>query len=114
MCFLQIIYDLDQLPAEQHLPLKDTLVSAIRQAATGQRVVLRSLCLALADLLLQVPAWRNPVQSLIDTLGSDPALVPALLEFLAVLPEEYSTNSRVSVSVSGRPQRSLRPYAKRT
>lgn len=76
-------------------------MAAIRQAVTGPKAILTQLCLALADLLLQLPSWQNPVQEMVEVLGSDASTVPALLEFLLQLPEEYNSNSRITVTVSG-------------
>lgn len=40
------------------------------------------------------------VQNLIETLGRDPSSVPGLLQFLAVLPDDVNTNTRIPLSVS--------------
>lgn len=58
------------------------------------------LCLAISGLALQLPAWGNPVQDLIDSFGRNPALVPALLLFLTILPEELTGNSKIPITVS--------------
>ena len=34
-----------------------------------------------------------------DVFGANPATVPALLQFLTVLPEELMTNTRITVTV---------------
>ena len=96
----QIIYDLEQLPQEHRLPLKDTLVTALRNAsaptgASSSRAIVTQLCIAVADLLLQLPEWQNALQEMIDQLGSSPGTVAALLEFLSILPEEANTNRRI-------------------
>ena len=96
----QVTFDLNQVPAAHHLQLRDTLLTALRGCAQGPRTVITQLCLALAGLALQVPQWENVVQSMYDMFGRDPATVPVLLEFLTVLPEELSGNSKIPVSVS--------------
>ena len=58
------------------------------------------LCLAISGLALQVPAWENPVQDLVDSFGRNPATVPALLQFLTILPEELTSNTKIPVTVS--------------
>jgi transportin-3 len=58
------------------------------------------LSLALSGLALQLPNWDNPVQSMIDLFGRNPATVPILLQFLTVLPEELNGNPRIPVTVS--------------
>lgn len=57
------------------------------------------LCLAISGLALQVPAWERVVETLIDSFGRNPATVPTLLEFLTLLPEEVSGNTRIPISV---------------
>ncbi|KAL1709000.1 armadillo-type protein [Schizophyllum commune] len=45
-----------------------------------------------------MPSWENPIQSMADVFGANPATVPALLQFLTVLPEELMTNTRIPVT----------------
>lgn len=96
----QITYDLEQLPAEQLLPLRDSLLSALRSFAQGPRVILTQICIALADMALQLsPAqWNDPVASMIDQFGKEPQMAAALLEFLQVLAEEYNSNFKIKVA----------------
>jgi hypothetical protein len=39
------------------------------------------------------------VEGLIDTYGQNPSMVPALLQFLTVLPEELYSNTKIPVTV---------------
>lgn len=96
----QITYDLEQLPAEQLLPLRDSLLSALRTFANGPRVILTQICIALADIALQLtPAqWNDPVAAMIDQFGKEPHMAAALLEFLQVLAEEYNSNFKIKVA----------------
>jgi len=96
---LQITYDLDRLPEGQLIPLRDSLLAALRSFASGPKVVLTQLCIALADLALQIPnaLWANPTASMISQFGSDPAMAGALLEFLQVLAEEFTNNLKITV-----------------
>ena len=57
----------------------------------GPRSVLVQVCLALAGLALQLPEWQNPVGDIIQQFGTDAAKVPALLQFLTILPEEMAS-----------------------
>lgn len=57
------------------------------------------LCLALSGLALQFPAWENPIGDLINSFGRDPATVPALLQFLTLLPEEVNSNTKIPITV---------------
>ena len=50
---------------------------------------------------MQMNDWApTAVQQLIDRLGTVPASVPGLLQFLAVLPDDVNTNTRIPISVS--------------
>ena len=82
------------------LPLRDTLLSALREYHSGPRTIVVQLSLAIAGLALQLPAWENVVQNMIDSFGRNPATVPTLLEFLTILPEEVNSNTRIPISVS--------------
>jgi transportin-3 len=94
----KVTYDLNQVDPVNLLPLRDTLVSALQQHHTGPKTIIIQLCLALAGLALQLPQWENAVQSMINGFGQNPATVPALLEFLILLPEELNTNTRIPVT----------------
>ncbi|KAG8830659.1 Nuclear import receptor [Serendipita sp. 399] len=95
----KVVYDLNQLPPEQLPLLRDTLVSALQQFSAGPRNTLVQISLALSSLSMQMPEWApTAVQNLIETLGTTPEYVPGLLQFLAVLPDDVSTNTRIPVS----------------
>lgn len=95
----KVTFDLEQLPMEAQLQLRDTLLHALEQSASGPRVVQTQLCLALAALALQMPEahWSRVVPGMIEKFGQSPLTVGVLLEFLTVLPEEVSTNHRIPV-----------------
>lgn len=96
----QITYDLEQLPAAQLLPLRDSLLTALRNFANGPRVILTQLCIALADLALQLTndQWDDPTASMIEMFGKEPEMAAALLEFLQVQAEEFSSNFKIQVN----------------
>ena len=79
--------------------MRDRLLEAITRYNAGPRNILTQLCLAVSGLALQMPSWENPIQSMADVFGANPATVPALLQFLTVLPEELMTNTRITVTV---------------
>ena len=81
------------------LSLKDTLLTALHTYHAGHRTILVQLCLALSALALQLPAWEDPIQNMIDSFGRNPATVPALLQFLTVLPEELTSNTKIPITV---------------
>ena len=96
---LQIVYDLSQLPREQLPPLRDSILSSLPflsspHAPTGSRAVLLQVCLALADLAIQMPEWQDPTSQMIQSYGKDPGTVGVLLGFLKSLVEEGG-NSRI-------------------
>ncbi|GAA5892283.1 hypothetical protein JCM8208_001501 [Rhodotorula glutinis] len=95
----KITYDLHQLPDEHLLPLRDSLLTALRQFSSGPRVILTQICIALADLALQLSPqqWTDPVAAMIDQFGNEPAMAAALLEYLQVLAEEYNSNFKIQV-----------------
>ena len=100
----QILYDFEQLPHEQLLPLRDSLLTSLApltqpSAPSGSRAVLFQLCLALSDLGLQTPAWTNVVGDMIERFGKDASTVAILLGFLKAWVEEAG-NPRISIAVS--------------
>ncbi|PPQ73527.1 hypothetical protein CVT26_010338 [Gymnopilus dilepis] len=94
----KVTYDLNQMTPENVLALRDTLLGALETYHAGPRTIIVQLSLAIAGLALQLPSWENPVQSLIDSFGRNPAMVPTLLEFLTLLPEEINSNTRIPIS----------------
>lgn len=89
-----------QLPPQELVPLRDSLLAALRTAATqGPRVIVTQIAIALADLALQLTPeqWPDPTSYMIQLLGTQPAMAPALLEFLQVLAEEYNSNMKLVV-----------------
>ncbi|KAM0745613.1 ARM repeat-containing protein [Meredithblackwellia eburnea MCA 4105] len=97
----KVTYDLELLPPDHRLPLRDSLLNALKTfAPSGPKVVLTQVCLALADLALQLnpDEWKDPTSDLIDQLGKEPTMAGGLLEFLQVVTEEFSGNMRIKVN----------------
>ncbi|CAL1695258.1 unnamed protein product [Somion occarium] len=94
----KVIYDLHQVDAAHRFALRDTLLTALERFATGPKNIMVQLCLAIAGLALQLPTWENPVQDMIDSFGRNSATVPTLLQFLTLLPEELTSNTRIPVT----------------
>jgi transportin-3 len=82
------------------LALRDTLLAALDRFHLGPKNIIVQLSLAISGFALQVLQWENPVQTMIETFGRNPATVPALLQFLALLPEELYSNTRIPITVS--------------
>lgn len=81
-----------ELPQNAHISLRDSLLNHISQITEEtSSVIVTQLCLALADLALQMPSWKGAALDLINRL-SQSNLWP-LLEILTVLPEEYESRS---------------------
>lgn len=95
----QVTYDLNQVDRSNRLALRDTLVGALQRYNAGPRTILVQLCLAVSGLALQLTEWENPVQDMIDSFGRNPGTVPALLQFLTILPEELNTNTKIPITV---------------
>ncbi|XP_059471505.1 transportin-3 [Neocloeon triangulifer] len=82
----------NELPKESHESLRDSLMEHIGQVTDQTNVVIvTQLCLAMADLALQMNSWHNPIEDLIHKYSQ--TNVWPLLEILTVLPEEV--NSRL-------------------
>lgn len=96
----KITFDLEQVPSQQRIALRDTLLTALLSYASGPRVIQTQLSLALSGLALQLDEseWPTVVPEMIERFGSSPETVPILLEFLIVLPEEVIGNNRIPVS----------------
>ncbi|XP_041913781.1 importin-13 [Alosa sapidissima] len=93
------------LPTEQHVSLRTQLIAQVGHFASGPKMVLTRLCVALASLVLHTmpDSWPTALPDLLQafqtgqgiTTGADGrARCLAMLELLAVLPEEFQ-NSRV-------------------
>lgn len=81
-----------ELPADVHESLRNSLLEHLSQVNEGtSSVIVTQLCVALADLALQMPSWSKPVLDLI-TKFSNTNIFP-LLEVLTVLPEELDSRS---------------------
>ena len=93
----KVTFDLEQLPPETLVQLRDTLLHALDLYTSGPRVVQTQLCLALAALALQMPEarWGAVIPGMVERFGGTPATVGTLLEFLTVLPEEVTNNHRI-------------------
>ncbi|KAL3266215.1 hypothetical protein HHI36_010397 [Cryptolaemus montrouzieri] len=76
-----------ELPQEAHSSLRDSLVEHISQInESTSAVIVTQLCLALADLALQMTSWKRAPLDLINKFSQ--TNVWPLLEILTVLPEE--------------------------
>ena len=90
----KIQFSFAELPPSSYMSLRDSLIDHISKAdPETSSAITTQLCLALADLLLQIPTWHGAAQQLITKFGSEDRHLPALLEMLLVLPEEVNSRS---------------------
>ncbi|XP_072366960.1 importin-13 isoform X3 [Scyliorhinus torazame] len=90
----------NDIPSDQYETLKSQLFNQIACFASGSKIVLTRLCVALASLALNMmpEIWPNAVGDMVkmfQTESSDvdgKARCMALLELLTVLPEEFQTS----------------------
>ncbi|XP_018572626.1 transportin-3 [Anoplophora glabripennis] len=81
-----------ELPPEVHNSLRDSLLEHISQINEGtSTVIVTQLCVALADLALQMPSWQRVTLDLINRFSQNN--IWPLLEILTVLPEELESRS---------------------
>lgn len=81
-----------ELPLEVHDSLRNSLIDHISQINEAtSTVIVTQLCVALADLALQMPSWSKPTLDLISRFSQ--TNVWPLLEILTVLPEELESRS---------------------
>ncbi|CAO3658469.1 unnamed protein product [Umbelopsis ramanniana] len=94
----KITFDLKELDESARVSLRDSLLSLLSgYAATGPQVINTQLCLSLAILAMQMPAWKNVVAQFVELFGNSADTIPTLLEFLTVLPEEVNNNNRIPI-----------------
>ncbi|OMJ20908.1 hypothetical protein AYI69_g6045 [Smittium culicis] len=93
----KIINNFKELDPSSGISLKDSLIQHLVSSRNGSQALITQLCLALADLALQLVSWEDPVKEMIDNFTSDSSSISVLLEFLTVLPEEVDNNDRILV-----------------
>ncbi|XP_072853617.2 importin-13 isoform X3 [Pogona vitticeps] len=90
----------NDIPADQYESLKSQLFSHITRFASGSKIVLTRLCVALASLALNMmpEAWPCAVADMVRMFQAEDSNIDgrarclALLELLTVLPEEFQTS----------------------
>ena len=108
----KIQFSFAELPASSYMSLRDSLIDHISKAdPETNSAITTQLCLALADLVLQIPTWHGAPQELIAKFGNEDRHLPALLEMLLVLPEEVNSRSlRLGANRLGLVMKIHRPY----
>lgn len=93
----QIVFDLDQLPAESVLELRDSVLNLLVAFASGPRPIQTQLCVCLASLAIQMLAWKDVLATVGSALGNSAG--DCVLEFLKILPEEVTEGRKINLSV---------------
>ncbi|XP_013416764.1 transportin-3 [Lingula anatina] len=90
----KIQYAFHELPPATHQSLRNSLLDHISKTNAGtNQVIVTQLCLALADLALQMATWKNAARDLIDRFSGNVDHVHCLVEILTVMPEEVNSRS---------------------
>lgn len=81
-----------ELPLEAHTSLRDSLIEHLGQVnEETNTVIVIQLCLALADLTLQMTSWKSAIPDLINKFSS--TNLYALIILMRVLPEEINAKA---------------------
>ncbi|XP_065647772.1 transportin-3 isoform X2 [Hydra vulgaris] len=89
----KIQYHFAELPKQQHLALRDSLIEHLLQYSLASHATLTQLCLALANMALQSPQWENPVAELVQKFSTKLEHFSILLEILMIMPEEIENEN---------------------
>ncbi|KAL9051098.1 MAG: hypothetical protein Q9162_006222 [Coniocarpon cinnabarinum] len=92
----KITYDLHQVPRDTLPPLRDTLLQLL--SMPQPKPIRTQLCVCLALLAIQMLEWKNPLENVVQTFGSNQQNYPAMLEFLHVLPEEVNEGRKINLT----------------
>ncbi|MDA8532027.1 exportin/importin beta family protein [bacterium] len=85
--------DFRELPPEQHLPLRDSIIAHAHNFSAGPAPVTTQICLSLAAFAVQCPAWEDPVSSVVSSFNQSAQDTACALRILQLLPEESSNPS---------------------
>lgn len=88
----KVQYYFHELQPGQYQSLKDSLLDHLFTLHGASHAIVTQLCLALADLAVQMPQWKEVVNDLSQRFGTTVERLPILLEILTVLPEEVGSH----------------------
>ncbi|CAI7571531.1 hypothetical protein PCG10_002552 [Penicillium crustosum] len=92
----KIIFDLDQLPPDSVLALRDSVLNLLVAFAPGPRPIQTQLCVCLASLAIQMVTWKDVLATVGAALGNSAG--DCVLEFLKILPEEVTEGRKINLS----------------
>jgi transportin-3 len=79
--------------------LRNALLELLVQFSAGPRVIMIQICIAIAALGLQLKSWTTVIPDVVAACGTSGDSLEALLQFLAVLPEEAYDGRRMILTV---------------
>jgi transportin-3 len=79
--------------------LRNELLELLVQFSAGPRVIMIQICIAIAALGLQLKSWTTVIPDVVAACGTSGDSLEALLQFLAVLPEEAYDGRRMILTV---------------
>ncbi|KAH7382491.1 armadillo-type protein [Phaeosphaeria sp. MPI-PUGE-AT-0046c] len=94
----KIVYDLHQVPRTQLPELRASIMRNLATFHSGPKPIRLQLCVCLANLAIQMTEWKNVLADVVTALGSDPATLPCVLDFLRVLPEEVTHGRKIALT----------------
>jgi transportin-3 len=97
---MQIKYDFHQLPAETLVLLRNALLRLLPLHSARPKVITLQICISIASLALQMRTWNNVIPDVVGACGKNEKGQEALLQFLAVLPEEAYDGRRILLELS--------------
>ncbi|KAJ3208117.1 Nuclear import receptor, partial [Dinochytrium kinnereticum] len=100
----KILLDLSQLDLSAREALRDSLLGFLLKFRTLPAVVIRYICLALADLAILMPEWEAPIDQL-SYMFTKPDDVNLLLLFIGALPEECKAKKMTTLQTEELKQR---------
>ena len=99
LTYLQITYDLDQLPRQSIAGLRDSILGLLNDFREGPRPIRTQLCVCLAILAIQMTEWKDVIRLVGSALHGSSG--DCVLEFLRVLPEEVTEGRKINLTVCG-------------
>lgn len=87
------------MPREQLPELRASIMRNLTTFHAGPKPIRLTLCVCLANLAIQMTEWKDVLTDIVGALGSDPATLPCVLDFLRVLPEEVMHGRKIALTV---------------
>ncbi|PLN85021.1 mRNA transport regulator [Aspergillus taichungensis] len=92
----KIMFDLDQLPSDSVVALRDSVLNLLVAFASGPRPIQTQLCVCLASLAIQMTEWKDVLATVGSALGGSAG--ECVLDFLKILPEEVTEGRKINLS----------------